>query len=209
MIGNLIFVLKAVDEAAAVSSGQSFWELYGTSILTLLGTLLGATVGAYTTWRTTRTGLRETRRDSLLGLRREEYFSAIGIVHRMERALLAMGSSLSGRENPNLFASRQRRKEAKERDEGAANALQSLFEANDELKLEVYRLAAIGSADVRQKLESISECVDEYLRTEFERGDNRFIAQNFNAAMAEYSLRLDAFVTSIRSDLRVDESIGK
>lgn len=207
MIGNLISVLKAVDEAAAVSFGQSFWELYGTPILTLLGTLLGATVGAYTTWRTTKTTLVSTRRDTLLQLRREEYFNAIEIVHRMQRALQDMGAALSGREQPGIFASRSQRRAADESDQEAASAIGRLIEASNDLQLEVYRLASIGNTEVRERLESLSEGVISYMHRGFSMQDRRFIGKEYKEAMEAYDYGTQLFLAAIRADLQVDESL--
>lgn len=120
------------------SISGSFFGVYSTAILALLGTLIGASVGAFTTWWTTKTSLKSSRKTSLLELRREEYFSAFEIVYRMERALLDMAASLSGRRQPGILASRARKKEADASDRAAAAAIEELHNASKELDLEVY-----------------------------------------------------------------------
>lgn len=184
---------------------MEFWSTYGAAVLALVGTLIGATVGAITTWNTTRITLRQSRKSSLLDLRRQEYFVAISIVYRMERALVDMAGSLSGREQPGLSSFLAKRREANESDRAAADALMTLFDANRELAEEVYRLGAIGSKEVRDRIQGISLTVSEYIDTSFD--DGKFIAQHFNDMMEEFSVQTEDFISAIRLDLEIESSI--
>ncbi|MEZ7898154.1 MAG: hypothetical protein QMB98_05010 [Flaviflexus sp.] len=187
------------------SISGSFFGVYSTAILALLGTLIGASVGAFTTWWTTKTSLKSSRKTSLLELRREEYFSAIEIVYRMERALLDMAASLSGRRQPGILASRARKKEADASDRAAAAAIEELHNASKELDLEVYRLGAVGSKRVQSQLKGISATVFDYMESSF--GDGRFVASRFQEALERYQSLAAEFVEAIRVDLEVDLSL--
>lgn len=171
------------------------------------GAVLGATIGALTTWWTTRINLQTSRKISLLDIRREEYFKAMEIVHRMEKALKEMASATEGREEPGILASKSRKKEAKDRDQRSADAVVRLYEAYEELRSEVYRLMAVGSVQVSLGLQTLSDNLLNYLRDAFERPDGMFIAADFNQAMNQYAQDMEAFIREVRQDLNVDESV--
>lgn len=180
-------------------------ETLGVPLLTLGGTLLGASIGSFVTWRTTRTALLSARRDYLLDLRREEYFIAIGIVHQMEVSLTNMGDAISGRQDPSLFSSPRAKRTADEKDQQAAEAIGNLMDSREELKLEVYRLQAIGAVEVRRCINDVSNVIDEYFDELVARNDRRFIGQEFVDTMGEFSSRQDLFLAAIRRDLKVDQ----
>lgn len=187
----------------------SLWAQFGTPLLTLLGTLVGATIGAFTTWRTTHSALIANQRDSLLQLRREEYFNAIGLVYQMKQALQDVGAAISGRQKPGSNATDEEKLVADKQDESATAALWRLFEASNSLQLEVYRLVAVGSHEVRNQLENLFHNVDHYLMQQFSHEDHRFIGKAHMAAMEKYEADTQVFLMATRQDLQIDRVLDQ
>ncbi len=178
--------------------------MYEQPIITFIATILGAAIGALTSWLTTRSTVKASRQDELREIRRTEYFSAIEIAFCISQAFREFAENSSGRKEPGDDATSTERTEAQRRDITSANAVAQLFDAMNKLKLEAYRMKTIGDPSVTSCLYQLSQDVDDYLQVI--KGDMpRFISAHYQSFFDIYQKDMDAFLTSIRIDLRFDK----
>lgn len=178
--------------------------MYEQPIITFIATILGAAIGALTSWLTTRSTVKASRQDEIREIRRTEYFNAIEIAFRISQAFRDAAINTGRRNEPGEDATPAERTDAQERDTASANAIERLFDAMDKLKLEAYRMKTIGDPSVTSCLYRLSQDVDDYLQVI--KGDMpRFISAHYQSFLDIYHEDMNAFLTSIRDDLYIDK----
>lgn len=167
----------------------------------LVGTLLGAIIAGVVGYLTSRAANAHQTKLQITEARRKEYFSVLHLLSSMSESFRQMGIALSGRSEPTLTSSEDEVMEAHFLDQESAEAIHRMIDAQVELRHAYLRIRSIGSSEVADAMLSSIEIIDQYMLTQAENQNRRFIAKDFVDSQQAFDDGVRAYADAVREDL--------
>lgn len=168
------------------------------TIASVIGVVIGAIISGFTQWITLRANNKFSIRKSLNARLLDECLSLVDSVVDLINSVQSFAHSV-------IPSDMDRESEpAKEIDRQGADALDSLFEAQDQALRVVCKIEVIGGKKSSPVAKAIQETIIDYLKR-VEKNEFRFVAADHNDVLNQLISLRGELLQAIRDDLEIEK----